>query len=173
MNYWLLKSEPDSFSIDDLGKAPKQTTAWDGVRNFQARNMLRDSMKKGDLAFFYHSSCDGSRHRGHRQHRPRGLSGCHRLRSQASSLRCRFEDGGAALVRRRPEAQAQAQARDHARRVAQVRRQEAQGFRFTAPWESSFGHAGVEKGLGFRSRPRVTPLTSLPHVECASATYCL
>ena len=58
MNYWLLKSEPDSFSIDALGKAPNQTTAWDGVRNFQARNMLRDSMKKGDLAFFYHSSCD-------------------------------------------------------------------------------------------------------------------
>ena len=58
MNYWLLKSEPDSFSIDALGKAPKQTTTWDGVRNFQARNMLRDSMKKGDLAFFYHSSCD-------------------------------------------------------------------------------------------------------------------
>jgi len=58
MNYWLLKSEPDSFSIDALGKAPNQTTAWDGVRNLQARNMLRDSMKKGDLAFFYHSSCD-------------------------------------------------------------------------------------------------------------------
>ena len=58
MNHWLLKSEPDSFSIDALKGAPKQTTAWDGVRNFQARNMLRDSMKKGDLAFFYHSSCD-------------------------------------------------------------------------------------------------------------------
>jgi len=58
MNHWLLKSEPDSFSIDDLGTAAKQTTVWDGVRNFQARNMLRDSMKKGDLAFFYHSSCD-------------------------------------------------------------------------------------------------------------------
>ena len=58
MNYWLLKSEPDTFSIDALVKAPKQTTAWDGVRNYQARNMLRDSMKKGDLAFFYHSSCD-------------------------------------------------------------------------------------------------------------------
>jgi predicted RNA-binding protein with PUA-like domain len=58
MNHWLIKSEPDSFSIDTLKAAPKQTTAWDGVRNFQARNMLRDSMKKGDLAFFYHSSCD-------------------------------------------------------------------------------------------------------------------
>ena len=58
MNHWLLKSEPDSFSIDALKAAPKQTAAWDGVRNFQARNMLRDSMKKGDQAFFYHSSCD-------------------------------------------------------------------------------------------------------------------
>jgi predicted RNA-binding protein with PUA-like domain len=58
MNHWLLKSEPDTFSIDTLKAAPKQTSAWDGVRNFQARNMLRDSMKKGDLAFFYHSSCD-------------------------------------------------------------------------------------------------------------------
>jgi len=58
MNYWLLKSEPDSFSIDALGKATNQTTTWDGVRNFQARNMLRDTMKKGDLAFFYHSSCE-------------------------------------------------------------------------------------------------------------------
>jgi predicted RNA-binding protein with PUA-like domain len=58
MNYWLLKSEPSTFSIDDLAAKPKRTTAWDGVRNYQARNMLRDSIKKGDSAFFYHSSCD-------------------------------------------------------------------------------------------------------------------
>jgi predicted RNA-binding protein with PUA-like domain len=58
VNHWLFKSEPESFSIDALAKAPRQTTAWDGVRNFQARNMLRDSLKKGDQAFFYHSSCD-------------------------------------------------------------------------------------------------------------------
>jgi len=58
MNHWLFKSEPDSFSIDALAKAPRQTTAWDGVRNYQARNMLRDSIKKGDQAFFYHSSCE-------------------------------------------------------------------------------------------------------------------
>jgi predicted RNA-binding protein with PUA-like domain len=57
MNHWLLKSEPGTFSIDDLAGRPGQTTAWDGVRNFQARNMLRDSVNKGDLAFFYHSSC--------------------------------------------------------------------------------------------------------------------
>jgi predicted RNA-binding protein with PUA-like domain len=57
VNHWLLKSEPATFGIDDLAAAAKRTTAWDGVRNFQARNTLRDSVKKGDLAFFYHSSC--------------------------------------------------------------------------------------------------------------------
>jgi len=58
MNHWLLKSEPGTFSIDDLAAQPGKTSAWDGVRNYQARNMLRDSMKKGDTAFFYHSSCE-------------------------------------------------------------------------------------------------------------------
>lgn len=57
MNYWLMKSEPDVFGIDDLSRAPRKTSHWDGVRNYQVRNMLRDEMKKGDLAFFYHSSC--------------------------------------------------------------------------------------------------------------------
>jgi predicted RNA-binding protein with PUA-like domain len=58
MKYWLMKSEPDAFSIDDLARARKKTTCWDGVRNYQARNMLRDQMRKGDLAFFYHSNCE-------------------------------------------------------------------------------------------------------------------
>lgn len=57
MHYWLLKSEPNTFSIDDLIKRKKQTEPWNGVRNFQARNMLRSDLKKGDLGFFYHSSC--------------------------------------------------------------------------------------------------------------------
>lgn len=57
MNYWLMKSEPDAFSIDDLIAMPKKTEHWDGVRNYQARNMMRDQMKKGDLVFFYHSNC--------------------------------------------------------------------------------------------------------------------
>ncbi len=56
--YWLVKSEPDVFSFDDLLKKPRQTTHWDGVRNYQARNTMRDDMKKGDLVFFYHSSTD-------------------------------------------------------------------------------------------------------------------
>lgn len=55
--FWLMKSEPDSFSIDDLQQRPKQTEAWDGVRNYQARNFMRE-MKRGDRAFFYHSSCE-------------------------------------------------------------------------------------------------------------------
>ena len=58
MNYWLFKSEPDTFGIDHLAKAPKRTSAWDGVRNYQARNMLRDAIKQGDEGFFYHSSCE-------------------------------------------------------------------------------------------------------------------
>src|ERR1700709_1569225 len=56
--YWLVKSEPDSFSFDDLLASPGRTTCWDGVRNYQARNSMRDDMKKGDLVFFYHSSAD-------------------------------------------------------------------------------------------------------------------
>jgi predicted RNA-binding protein with PUA-like domain len=57
MRYWLMKSEPDEFSIDDLVKARNQTTPWFGVRNYQARNFMRDDMRVGDKAFFYHSSC--------------------------------------------------------------------------------------------------------------------
>ena len=56
--YWLFKSEPNVFSIDDLEKSPKKTTMWEGVRNYQARNMLRDDVKKGDGVLFYHSSVE-------------------------------------------------------------------------------------------------------------------
>jgi len=57
LNFWLMKSEPDEFSIDDLIRAKNQTTPWFGVRNYQARNYMRDGMTVGDRAFFYHSSC--------------------------------------------------------------------------------------------------------------------
>jgi predicted RNA-binding protein with PUA-like domain len=57
MRYWLLKSEPDEFSIDDLAAAKGKTTPWFGVRNYQARNFMRDQMRLGDRGFFYHSSC--------------------------------------------------------------------------------------------------------------------
>ena len=57
MAFWLMKSEPDEFSIDDLVKAPRQTTSWLGVRNYVARNFMRDTMRVGDGVLFYHSSC--------------------------------------------------------------------------------------------------------------------
>lgn len=57
MKYWLMKSEPEAFSIEDLRQRPNQTEHWDGVRNYQARNMMRDDMKVGDQIFFYHSNC--------------------------------------------------------------------------------------------------------------------
>ena len=63
MAYWLMKSEPSAFSIDDLARV--QTSGWDGVRNYQARNMMRDDMSVGDLAFFYHSNAT-----------PPGIVGC-------------------------------------------------------------------------------------------------
>lgn len=60
MNYWLLKSEPGCYSINDLAAEPEQTTCWSGVRNFQARNFLRDQMAEGDMAVFYHSGANPS-----------------------------------------------------------------------------------------------------------------
>ena len=57
MNYWLIKSEPDAFSIDDLQNAPDGTEPWDGIRNYQARNFMRDGMQIGDRVLFYHSNC--------------------------------------------------------------------------------------------------------------------
>ena len=58
MRYWLMKSEPSDVSIDDLAKLPNQTVDWYGVRNYQARNFMRDAMKVGDGVLFYHSNCD-------------------------------------------------------------------------------------------------------------------
>jgi predicted RNA-binding protein with PUA-like domain len=57
VKHWLIKSEPEVFGIDDLAASPGRKTHWDGVRNYQARNFMRDQMKRGDLAFFYHSNC--------------------------------------------------------------------------------------------------------------------
>jgi len=58
MKYWLMKSEPGTFGIHHLAKRPQRTSGWDGVRNYQARNMLRDEIAVGDRAFFHHSSCE-------------------------------------------------------------------------------------------------------------------
>ncbi len=57
MAYWLMKTEPNEFSLDDLKSRPEKTEPWDGVRNYQARNFMRDDMRDGDQVFFYHSNC--------------------------------------------------------------------------------------------------------------------
>jgi predicted RNA-binding protein with PUA-like domain len=58
MNYWLVKTEPESYSIDDLAREKNKRTCWDGVRNYQARNFMRDDMRVGDLVLFYHSNAN-------------------------------------------------------------------------------------------------------------------
>ena len=115
MNHWLLKSEPATFSIDDLAARPKQTTAWDGVRNYQARNMLRDSMKKGDTAFFYHSSCEMPGIAGIVRVVKEGYPDKTAFDPKDRSLRCRERRERPSLVRRGREAGAQVQAPHHAR----------------------------------------------------------
>lgn len=78
MNYWLMKSEPDVFSIEDLRKAKR--TDWDGVRNYQARNYMRDSMKKGDLVLFYHSNAE-----------PPGVAGIARVSAESHPDETQFD----------------------------------------------------------------------------------
>jgi predicted RNA-binding protein with PUA-like domain len=83
MRYWLLKSEPDVFSFDHLKSRPKQTEPWNGVRNYQARNFMRDDMKVGDLALFYHSSCAEP-----------GVAGICKITKAAYPDPTQFEEGG-------------------------------------------------------------------------------
>ena len=82
MNYWLMKSEPDVFSIDDLATPPGKTEPWSGVRNYQARNFMRDDMKSGDLVFFYHSNCA----------KP-GIAGIMKVAKNASPDETQFDSG--------------------------------------------------------------------------------
>ena len=86
MAYWLLKTEPETFSWDDQIKRGAKGEPWTGVRNFTARKHLKE-MKKGDLAFFYHSG-DEQADRRHRRGDPRSLSGRDRSEKASSSLRC-------------------------------------------------------------------------------------
>ncbi|HET9339695.1 MAG TPA: EVE domain-containing protein [Casimicrobiaceae bacterium] len=82
MPFWLMKSEPDEMSIDDLAKLPRRTAPWTGVRNYTARNFMRDAMQVGDLAFFYHSSCPEP-----------GVAGIVRISSPAHPDETQFDPG--------------------------------------------------------------------------------
>lgn len=83
MRYWLMKSEPSDVSIDDLANLPDQTVAWYGVRNYQARNFMRDQMKVGDGVLFYHSNC-----------KVPGIAGVAKVGSTAYPDATQFERGG-------------------------------------------------------------------------------
>jgi predicted RNA-binding protein with PUA-like domain len=78
MHYWLMKSEPETFSIDDLKK--QKSTLWEGVRNYQARNFMMNDMKKGDLVLFYHSSAE-----------PPGVAGVARVKANAEPDPTQFD----------------------------------------------------------------------------------
>ncbi|MHB1223561.1 MAG: EVE domain-containing protein [Gemmatimonadaceae bacterium] len=92
--YWLVKSEPDVFSFDDLVAAPDRTTCWDGVRNYQARNFMRDDMKVGDGVLFYHSNS-----------KPMGIAGIAEVGREAYPDHSAFDAGDAHHdPRSRPEA---------------------------------------------------------------------
>ncbi len=82
MNYWLMKSEPETYSIDDLANEPNQTDHWDGIRNYQVRNFFRDAMNIGDMAFFYHSNC-----------KVPGIVGTMRIASKAYTDHTAFDPG--------------------------------------------------------------------------------
>jgi predicted RNA-binding protein with PUA-like domain len=79
-HYWLMKSEPGTFSFDDLMRAPKKRTFWDGVRNYQARNLMRDEMAKGDGVLFYHSNA-----------KPPGVAGIARVVGEAYPDHTQFD----------------------------------------------------------------------------------
>jgi predicted RNA-binding protein with PUA-like domain len=82
MHHWLMKSEPSEVSIDDLAELPGQTVPWFGVRNYQARNFMRDQMRIGDLVLFYHSSCEEP-----------GIAGIARVASAPYPDETQFESG--------------------------------------------------------------------------------
>jgi predicted RNA-binding protein with PUA-like domain len=86
MRYWLMKSEPSDVSIDDLAGLPNQSVAWYGVRNYQARNFMRDQMKPGDKVLFYHSSCAEPGVAGLAEVAYPGVSRCDPVRSQEQIL---------------------------------------------------------------------------------------
>ena len=84
--FWLVKTEPTCFSVQDLAKQPKQTTCWSGVRNYQARNFMRDEMQLGDRVLVYHSSTDEPADCRYRPGRARGISRSHRLGQKGRTL---------------------------------------------------------------------------------------
>ena len=159
MAYWLMKSEPDVFGIDDLAKRPAKTTHWDGVRNFQARNFMRDEMHRGDLAFFYHSSCDEPGVAGIVKIVKEGYPDHTAFDCGRPALRSRQRSRQAALVHGRRATAAQVSAHDHARNAAPTREARAERACTAEARQSLVDHAGRRCTLEVHSRSRAVSAT--------------
>ncbi len=162
MAYWLLKTEPESFGIDHLASLPRRTAAWDGVRNYQARNFLRDGVRRGDQALLYHSSCAVP-----------GIAGIVKVVRAAYPDATAFDPrhahydpgsdrGRAALVRDRRAAAAAPGAAHHARRAARARARQVAWHDPAPARQSTLGDAGQRRSLALHpvARASVSEFTS-------------
>ena len=120
MRYWLMKSEPDEFSIDDLAAAKSRTTPWFGVRNYQARNFMRDQMRLGDRAFFYHSSCPEPGIAGIVEVSALAYPGRDAVRQEEPALRSEVDARCASLGQRRREVRREDAARSRSPSCARI-----------------------------------------------------
>ena len=154
MRNWLMKTEPNEFGIDDLANRPGQTEPWDGVRNYQARNMMRDEMKRGDRVFVYHSNCDEPGIVGIATIVREGYPDPTAFDPEDKHYDPKSDPGNPALVPRRREVRAQAPAHHHPRRAqgADCSGRHAAG----APREPALGDAGERGGVGVHPFARVT-----------------
>ena len=168
MNYWLFKSEPDTFSVDDLGRAKNATTAWDGVRNYQVRNMMRDQMRVGDQGFFYHSSCDVPGIYGVVRITRAGYPERAALDPQASVLRSGQRPGATSLVQRRRASRAAHRPADHARNLAQTCARSTLRDADPASWQPSLGDAGDARRVALRALARVSECRESQHERIAT-----
>ena len=155
VKYWLFKTEPSTFGVDHLARARNATTAWDGVRNYQARNMLRDDMQKGDLGFLYHSSCDEPGIAGIVRVVRAGYPEAAALDPKTCLLRSGKRSEAAALVQRRHQPRAAHRPADHARNLAQTCASEPQGHGDTAKRQPALGDAGERPGVEVHTHARV------------------
>ncbi len=155
MRYWLMKTEPSTFGVEDLAAAPRHTTGWDGVRNYQARNMLRDEMRRGDQAFLYYSSCEVPGVAAIMQIVKPGYPDPTAFDRKHHHYDPDSDREESALVHGGRAAQAPSGARHHARGAARARRPGAQGHGAAASGQSTLGDPGGSGALEVHSLARV------------------
>ena len=146
MRYWLMKTEPSEFGIDDLAKRPRKTEPWDGVRNYQARNMMRDEMKKGDRVFIYHSNCEEPGIVGTARVVREGYPDPTAFDPEDKHYDPKSDPATPALVPGRRRVRTQAPAHHPPRRAEGAGRPRRDGAR--APRQPALGDAGERGGVG-------------------------